>query len=244
MRRPPATGAFTAIGLALASLFLTPLLANLPIAALAATIIVAVLSLVDFSALRRTWRYSRADFAALASTILVTLGVGGETGVVTGIVVSVLLHLWHTSRPHVAIIGQVPGMAHFRNIARHEVACAREVLGLWIDESLYFANARAIEDIVQRTVADQPDVRHVVLNCAAVNGIDSSALESLELVMHRLRDQDIGLHLSELKGPVMDRLSPTCFIANLTGQVFLSHHQAIARLAPATTQAADMAAPH
>ncbi len=228
----PAAGAFTAIGLALASLFLTPLLANLPIAVLAATIIVAVLSLVDLAALRRTWRYSRADFAALAATILVTLGAGVEPGIVSGIAVSVLLHLWHTSRPHVAVIGQVPGTEHFRNVRRHQVTCEPEVLSLRIDESLYFANARTVEDIVQQAVVAQPGVRHVVLNCAAVNAIDSSALESLELIMHRLEDQGIRLHLSEVKGPVMDRLAATDFLKGLTGQVFLSHFQALLHLAP------------
>ena len=104
----PAAGAMTAVGIALASLLLTPLLHSLPIAVLAATIIVAVLSLVDLGALARTWRYSRFDFAALAGTILATLLLGVEPGILTGVVLSVALHLWRTARPHVAILGQIP----------------------------------------------------------------------------------------------------------------------------------------
>ncbi|MRX51921.1 sulfate permease [Paracoccus sp. S-4012] len=238
----PAAGAYTAAGIALASLFLTPLLFHLPIAVLAATIIVAVLSLVDLGALRRTWAFSRFDFAAMAGTILVTLGFGVEPGIVTGVALSVLLHLWRTSRPHVAVVGQIPGTQHFRNVLRHDVVCAPEVLSLRIDESLYFANARAIEDIVQRAVAERPQVRHVVLDCAAVNGIDASALESLELIMHRLGDAGVKLHFSEVKGPVMDRLARSDFLRHLTGRVFLSHHEALGELAPETTRRADLAA--
>ncbi|WP_134682465.1 SulP family inorganic anion transporter [Paracoccus ravus] len=235
----PAAGAFTALGIALAALFLTPLLFFMPTAVLAATIIVAVLGLIDLGAIRRCWRFSRFDFAALAGTILITLGGGVEAGILTGVALSVLLHLWQTSRPHVAEIGQIPGTQHFRNILRHDVTCAPEVLSLRIDESLYFANARAIENVVQEAVAGRPELRHVVLNCAAVNGIDGSALESLELIMHRLSDAGIKLHLSEVKGPVMERLSRSTFLRHLTGRVFLSHHEALATLAPETTCACD-----
>ena len=181
-------------------------------------------------------KLSRADFAALAATLLVTLGRGVESGIIAGVAVSVLLHLWATSRPHVAVIGQVPGTQHFRNVRRHDVVCMPDVLGLRIDESLFFANARAIENVIQQEVAARPELRHVVLNCAAVNSIDASALESLELVMHRLDDAGIRLHLSEVKGPVMDRLKRSDFLHHLTGDVFLSHYRALEALAPSMTR--------
>ncbi|QQA43399.1 SulP family inorganic anion transporter [Pelagovum pacificum] len=235
----PAAGAYTAIGIALASLFLTPLLRELPVAVLAATIIVAVLSLVDLKTLRRTWTYSRFDFAAMAGTIVVTLAVGVELGIMTGVGLSLLLHLWKSSRPHIAEIGQVPGTRHFRNIRRHDVACAEHVLSLRIDESLWFGNARAVEDVIQQGIAARPDVRHLVLDFAAVNSVDASALESLELIGHRLSDQGVAMHLSEVKGPVMDRLARSAFLDHLTGQVYLSHHEAMSALAPEVTETAD-----
>ena len=111
----PAAGIYTAIGLAIAAIALTPLVYFLPTATLAATIIVAVLSLVDFGILKKTWAYSRADFIAVAATILLTLGLGVEVGVASGVAISVLLHLYKTSRPHVAEVGLVPGTQHFRN---------------------------------------------------------------------------------------------------------------------------------
>src|SRR6056297_3632803 len=117
----PAAGAFTAVGLAIAALALTPLIFFLPKAVLAATIIVAVLSLVDLGALGRTLAYSRSDFAAMAATIVLTLLVGVEAGVVSGVILSLALHVWRTSRPHAAVVGQVPGTEHFRNVERHRV---------------------------------------------------------------------------------------------------------------------------
>jgi len=225
-----AAGLFTAIGIALATLFLTPLLANLPQATLAATIIVAVLSLVDFAAIRRVWTYSRLDFSAMAATILGTLLIGVEAGVVMGVALSLLLHLYRTSRPHMAIVGQVPGTEHFRNIARHAVITSPEILSLRVDESLYFANSRYLEDRIAALVAERPQLRHVVLMCSAVNAIDASALESLEEINHRLKDSGIALHLSEVKGPVMDGLRRSHFLDDLTGGVFLSQFEAIATL--------------
>jgi SulP family sulfate permease len=221
-----AAGAFTAFGLAIAALLLTPLIHFLPTATLAATIIVAVLSLVDFSILRRSWGYSKPDFVAVAATILVTLGMGVEAGISAGVVASVGLHLFHTSRPHVAEVGLVPGTQHFRNFRRHAVLTDPRLLSLRIDESLYFANARFLEDTIHDRLAVQGEIRDVVLMCSAVNEIDLSALESLEAINTRLGEIGVRLHLSEVKGPVMDRLKATDFLAALTGRVFLSQWDA------------------
>ncbi len=222
----PAAGAFTALGLAAAALLLTPLLFFLPKATLAATIIVAVLGLVDLSVLRRTWDYSRADFAAVAGTILVTLGAGVEAGVSVGVALSVLLHLWRTSRPHVAEVGLIAGTQHFRNINRFEVQTHPALVTLRIDESLYFANTRFLEDMVMARLADAPEVRDVVLMCSAVNEIDMTALETLEAINAHLRGLGVRLHLSEVKGPVMDRLQRSHLLKSLTGRVFISQYDA------------------
>ena len=230
--RTPLAGVFTAGGIALASLLLTPALRHLPQATLAATIVVAVLSLVDWRMLRDTWNYSRADFTAAVATIAATVLLGVEQGLVAGIAVSLGLHLLRTSRPHIAVVGLVPGTEHFRNVLRHQVLVSPRVLGLRVDESLYFANARALEDAINREVAARPELRHVVLQCTAVNDIDASALESLEAVMDRLHAGGIALHLSEVKGPVMDRLGRTSFLRHLTGQVFLSQYAALSALEP------------
>lgn len=226
----PAAGIYTALGLAIAALALTPLLYFLPKATLAATIIVAVLGLVDLSILKKTWGYSRADFAAVAGTILVTLALGVEAGISTGVILSVALHLWRTSRPHVAEVGLVAGTQHFRNILRYEVITDPTVLTLRIDESLYFANTRYLEDLILERTAEDQGLRHVILMCSAVNEIDMTALETLEALMMHLKDRGIALHLSEVKGPVMDRLQRSSFLNHLTGRVFLSQHEAFCSL--------------
>lgn len=230
--RTPAAGAFTAIGIAIAALFLTPLLFNLPKATLAATIIVAVLSLVDFGAIKRTWRYSKSDFAAMMVTILGVFGFGVEAGVMAGVILSILLLLHRASRPHSAIVGQVPGTEHFRNVLRHEVITSPSVASVRIDGDLFFANARFLEDRLVSLAPEGSGVRHVVLMCSAVNSIDMSALEALEKANRRLKEAGAALHLSEVKGPVMDSLKRSHFLEELSGRVFLSEFEAMHELDP------------
>lgn len=239
----PAAGAFTAAGIAFATLFLTPLLTHLPQATLAATIIVAVLALVDFGAVRRTFRYSKSDFSAMAATIAVTLLFGVEPGVISGVALSVALHLYRSSRPHMAIVGIVPGSEHFRNVDRHKVVTGETVLTVRVDESLFFANSRFLEDRIYALVAERPEIDHVILMCSAINAIDASALESLEEINHRLFDAGVTFHLSEVKGPVMDRLNRSDFPDQLTGRVFLSQYNALCTLDPPAVQMAGARAP-
>ena len=222
----PAAGAYTAVGIAIATLILTPLIFFLPKATLAATIIVAVLSLVDFSILKKAWGYSKVDFAAVFATIILTLGFGVELGVSAGVLISIGLHLYKTSRPHVAEVGLVPDKHHFRNIKRHKVQTQPHLITLRVDESLYFANARFLEDyVLGRVTCDEP-IEDVVLMFPAVNEVDMSALETLEELNRRLSEMGIKMHLSEVKGPVMDRLQRSHFLDDLTGRVFLSQYDA------------------
>ena len=232
--RTPAAGAFTAIGLILAALFLTPLIHFLPKATLAATIIVAVLGLVDFSILKRSWIYSRADFAAVSATILLTLALGVEVGVSAGVLISILIHLYKSSRPHIAVVGRVPGTEHYRNVNRHDVALQAGILSVRVDESLFFANARNLEDRINDLTAGRDYLKHVILMCSAVNEIDMSALESLEAINMRLHARGVTFHLSEVKGPVMDRLKRAHFLDDLTGDVFLTQHRAVETLCEAS----------
>jgi len=230
--RTPAAGLIAALGIGVVTLFFTPLIHFLPIATLAATITVSILTLVDIPAMRRTWRYSRSDFAALLATLLLTLLEGVEAGIIAGVALSVGLFLYRTSRPHSALVGRVPGTEHFRNVARHEVESHAQVALLRIDESLYFANARYLEDTLYALVAERPELTDVVLICSAVNLIDASALESLEAINARLKDSGVTLHLAEVKGPVMDRLKHSDFLDTLTGRVFLSTYGAWSELRP------------
>jgi SulP family sulfate permease len=231
----PLAGVFTAIGIALGVVLLMPLLHALPHAVLAASIMVAVLSLVDLRSLRRTWRYSRQDGAAQVATLLGVLLIDVEAGILIGVGLSLLLFLWRTSQPHMAVVGQVPGSEHFRNVERHAVIEAPTVLSLRVDESLYFPNARLLEERIAELIANRPQVRHLVLMCPGVNLIDASALDSLQAIAERLATAGVQLHLSEVKGPVMDRLKRSDFLQRFGGQVFISQFQALRTLAPEIT---------
>jgi SulP family sulfate permease len=231
----PMAGVLTAAGIALCVLLLTPLLHNLPQAVLAATIMVAVLSLVDLRAVVHTWRYSAQDGVAQIATLFGVLLLGVEAGILLGVGLSLLLFLWRTSRPHVAVVGQVPGSEHFRNVERFAVVESPSVLSLRVDESLYFPNARFLEERIGELIAQRPEVRHLVLMCPGVNLIDASALDSLEAIVERLHAAGVQLHFSEVKGPVMDQLHRSDFLERFGGQVFISQFQALKTLAPQLT---------
>lgn len=213
-------------GILLACLFLTPLLYYLPKATLAATIIIAVSSLIDFKILARTWNYSKSDFYAVCGTILITLVLGVEIGVASGVVLSIGLHLYRTSKPHIAEVGLVAGTEHFRNVERFNVETSDRVLTLRQDESLFFANATQLEDRILHQVYKRDSIAHVVIQFSAVNEVDFSALEMLEGLNSKLLAQGICLHFSEVKGPVMDKLQQTGLFEHLSGKVYLSQYEA------------------
>ncbi|MDZ7669883.1 MAG: sulfate permease [Gammaproteobacteria bacterium] len=222
----------TAAMIAFTALFLTPWFYHLPVAVLAAIVVVSVTGLFDLHTLRLCWRYNRADAMALAATFVTVLVEGMEAGIAVGVALSAALFLWRTSRPHAAVVGRVGDTEHFRNVDRHSVTTYPGLLAIRVDESLYYANTQALEELLLNSVADRPDVRHVVLICSAVNFIDTSALETLENLADELRGAGTTLHLAEVKGPVMDGLKRVSLLEKLSpGRVFLSTHEAVATLA-------------
>lgn len=227
----PLAGVITAFIMLLTALLLAPLLAPLPQALLAAIIIVAVLSQVDLQLLRRTWRHSRHDFAALVLTVLGVFVIGVEVGLLLGLVTSVLLYLWRSSRPNIVVVGRIPGTEQFRNVARHKVETEPTVLAVRVDESLFFANARYLEDRILTLVTQHPEVEDLILQCSGVNSIDGSALDVLDSINLRLHLAGVRFHLSEVKGPVMDVLSRADLSSHLSGRIFFTQYEAFRELA-------------
>lgn len=209
-------------------LFLTPLFYHLPNAVLGAIIIVAVITLFDWKTIVHTWHYSKADFVSLIATFVMVLLIGVERGILVGIGTSLALYLWRTSRPHVAVVGQIGDTQHYRNVLRHETKTYPNILAMRIDESLYFPNAQYLEEMVINTLADNPDVEYFVLICSAVNFIDVSALEVLESLHYTLAAIEVGMYCAEVKGPVMDRLRKVGFVEEIGEEhFFLSTYQAM-----------------
>lgn len=224
--KTPAAGLLTAIGMLVATYFIASWLSDLPRFILAATIIVAVLSLFDAKIFKHTWYLSKRDFFSLVATFFLTLLVDVESGIATGVLLSVLLHLYKTCRPHIAIVGLLKGTEHFRNIDRHQVELCSDVVTMRVDESLYFVNARFLEQRIYETIADNPNIKHLVLMFSAVNDIDGSAVDVLASVNEQLKELGIGFHLSEVKGPVMDSLQKSDILNKLYGKVFLTQFKA------------------
>jgi SulP family sulfate permease len=219
----------TAILIGLSVMFFTPLFYFLPQAVLAAIIVVAVLGLVDFGVFVTSWKYNKGDAISLLATFVVVMAEGIEAGIVSGVIISIALHLWRNSRPHIAIVGRVGDTEHFRNMERHQVKTCAEVLAIRVDESLFFANAQYLETYILKAVAEKQTVKNVILICSAINTIDTSALESLENLARDLTNGGVVLNLAEVKGPVMDRLSRTSLFNHL-GKIYLSTHEAFTDL--------------
>jgi sulfate permease, SulP family len=198
---------------------------------LAAVIVAAIVGLVDVAGVRHVWRYNKADAASLGVTFAAVLLVNVEVGVVVGVVASLLLFLWRTSKPHVAEIGRLGEGETYRNVLRHPVRTCPHVAAVRVDESLYFANTRFLEETVLELVSRRPELRHLVLVCSAVNAIDASALEALESLARDLQDAGVILYLSDVKGPVMDRLERVGFVDRLgRDRIFLCVHEAMTAL--------------
>ncbi|MET0859156.1 MAG: SulP family inorganic anion transporter [Telluria sp.] len=218
----PLASVITAVLLALALIAPTGWLALIPLPALAATIIVAVLTMLELSTLRVALRYDRGDALALVATAAGVLALGVEAGVVIGVVLSMGTLIWRASRPHIAVLGRIAGTEHFRNIERYPAGTAPDVLLLRIDAGLFFGNVEAVNARVEDELAQRPSTRHLVLVLSAVNAIDTSALFGLTELNQMLRGRGIGLHLAEVKGPVMDRLKASDLLSTLNGKVYLS----------------------
>ena len=222
----PLAGVISAALMALVIAALTGLFHYLPHAVLAATIIVAVTSLIDLKTLKEAWHYDRSDALSLLATALGVVTLGVEAGILTGVVLSLGVLVWRSSHPHMAVVGRVPGSEHFRNIKRHAVETVPGLLALRVDESLFFANATILEDYIEKLLTDDPSLRYVLLICSAVNQVDTTALGVLTQLERSLSARGMTFALAEVKGPVMDRLRTTELGQRLTGKVFMSVHEA------------------
>ena len=218
----PLASVVTAALLALALVAPTGWLAPLPLPALAATIIVAVLGMLEFDTLRSAWRYDRGDALAWLATAAGVLLLGVESGVLVGVALSLGTLIWRASRPHIAVLGRIPGSEHFRNVERYPAETRPELLLLRIDANLFFGNVEAVGLRIADELRSHPSARHLVLVMTAVSSIDTTALYALAELNEGLRRRGLGLHLAEVKGPVLDRLRHSDLLQGLNGRLFLS----------------------
>lgn len=230
--KTPMSGVMSSLLMIAVSLYFTSFFQNLPLTILAATIFVSIWKLVSFLPFFETWKYSKADGLAMWATFLGVTCIDISTGLVIGIILTFILLLWRISRPHIAVIGLVEGTQHFRNVSRYDVLTTETIASFRIDENLNFLNAHVLKGYIITELSHNPQIQHVVINCSSISNIDLSAVEMLEDLNRELLQLGIQLHLSEVKSPVMDRLSSSRLINMLSGKIFLSHYQAIQTLSP------------
>jgi SulP family sulfate permease len=220
-----------AVLLAIAVMFCSPWFTNIPKAALAVIILVAITPLVKLKTILHTWAYDRGDGIAEVVTLLGVLVLGIEEGIMLGIMLTITSHLRKTSQPHIAVVGRVPDTEHYRNIKRHHVETWNHLLLIRIDESLTFANINYIEEFLVTELKRQPNTKHIVLIFTSVNDIDTTALEALESLNQTLQAAGKTLNISEAKGPVLDKLQKTDFFAQLKpGLAFFRTEDAVKQL--------------
>ena len=230
--KTPMSGVMSSLLMIAVSLYFTSFFQNLPLTILAATIFVSIWKLVSFLPFFETWKYSKADGLAMWATFFGVTCIDISTGLVIGIILTFILLLWRISRPHIAVIGLVEGTQHFRNVSRYDVLTTEAIASFRIDENLNFLNAHVLKGYIITELSHNPQIQHVVINCSSISNIDLSAVEMLEELNGELLQLGIQLHLSEVKSPVMDRLSSSRLINMLSGKIFLSHYQAIQTLSP------------
>lgn len=211
--RTGVAGLVTAGVVALTVVALTPLLYHLPRATLAAIIVTAVLGLVDVPQVARLWRVKRADLTMFAVTFAATLGLGIQYGILVGVGTSLAVLVARTARPHVALLGRVPGTGAYRNVDRFpDAQMWPGVLAVRLDAQFYFGNVNFLKETLrslERRV--QGPLRAVVIDASGMNQIDSSAEAALCEILEDYRARGVRFMLANVKGPVRDVLSKSGF---------------------------------
>ncbi|MGI9325017.1 MAG: SulP family inorganic anion transporter [Pseudomonadales bacterium] len=208
-------------------LFITPAFAHLPHAALAAIIMVSVIGLIDVKHLPEQWRFYREDVITQGVTLVTVLFFSVEAGLITGVLLSIAFFVRESSRPHIVLVGRMPGTEQFKAINRYDVETLGHTAAVRIDENLYFANADRIENKLLKIIERRLGTKHLLLVCSSINTIDISGLEMLYRINDHLDGRGIKLHLSDVKGAPLAKLHKTQFTKALSGSIYFTTDQAI-----------------
>lgn len=213
------------IGLTL--LFLTPLFYYLPNAILASVIMVAVFGLIDIKEAKHLWHTDRSDFWMLLATFAGTLALGIEQGILIGVALSIGVVIFRTTLPHFAVLGKIPGEAHYKNVNRFDNLEQREdVLVMRFDARLYFANVNYFKEKIEAELQKRKGkLKLFILDANSINGADSSGLHALEELHDLLQSQGITFYMTSVKGPLRDILKRAHFDERLGRDNFFMHIQ-------------------
>lgn len=196
----------SAVLIVLTLLFLTPLFYYLPKAILASVIMVAVFGLIDFKEVKHLWHSNKTDFWMLVITFFATLSLGIEQGILVGVGLSLIMVIYQTTRPHVAVLGKIPNSDYYRNIDRFSnITESEDILILRFDAQLYFANTSFVKESIEDHIIRRGDALKVlILEANGTNNIDSSGVHALEEIVEDCKGKGIDVYFAGVKGPVRD----------------------------------------
>lgn len=223
----------TALIVLVALLFLTPLLYHLPQAVLAAIIIMAVIGLVNFKAVKHAWQASRHDGIAAGVTFVSTLAFAPhlDKGIMVGAGLALGLYLYRTMSPRVAILGRYKDGTLRDLKVNPDLPTSKHVVAIRFDGSLYFANVPYFEDAMLEAISKNPEAKYVLVVGDAINELDASGEEVIHHLVERLRAAGITLVFSGLKKQVLDVMRATgLFEAIGQDKLFATVDQAIAAI--------------
>ena len=194
--------------IALCLLFLTPVFYYLPKTILAAIIIVAAYGLLDFSMPKKLLSYNLRDLIILNGTLLVTVFVGIKEGILFGVVLSLAMLIYRSTKPHMAILGKVPETSFYRNINRFtDLIINDEILIVRFDAQLHFANTTFFKDKMQEFAELKGEtLKLIIIDGESLNSLDSSAIYALDEIHDYFTSLEVIVVFSGLKGPVRDAL--------------------------------------
>ena len=221
---------FTAMIIGLTLIFLTPLFYFLPKAILAAIILLSVTTLFDWKEAKSLWKNYRQDFYMMLTTFVVTLSLGIEEGVLTGVVLSIFMVLYKSSKPHIAILGKLPDSDSYRNIDRFDsVEQPKDVLIIRFDDQLYFGNASFFQDSIHELIEKSEDqIQLLILDASSMHVIDSTGFHAMEEIYEYLLKKNIQFYISGMIGPVRDKAILCGFIEKMgIKNQYLNIHQAV-----------------
>lgn len=216
--------------IALTLLFLTPLFYYLPKAVLGAIIMVAVFGLVDIQYPKFLWKVKKEDLLMLLGSFIMTLSFGIVQGILAGVIISLAVLVYRTTKPHIAILGVLPGSTDYRNASRFkEIILRDDILVVRHDAQLYFANIDHFIDALNKAIDSKGDaLKFIVLHCGSISSIDATALASLKLTFEEIQNKEITIALSGLIGPVRDFLNKSGFMDELgRHHFFMDVHSAV-----------------
>lgn len=211
-------------------LFLTPLFYYLPNAVLAAIIMVAVFGLIDFKYPIQLFRKRKDEFVLLIATFLITLTIGIKEGILLGVLLSLLIMVYRTSVPHIAVIARISGTNYYKNILRFKefVVHRNDILGIRIDSQLFFGNKDFFKKKLYKQIAQKGNnLQLLIVNTEAISYIDSSGVYMLLKIIKDLQSKNIKVMFSGTSGPTRDILYNSGIIDVLGKEnLFLRSHEA------------------